>query len=78
MKRNRKNGNIQQEFTGPLWDDDTQVRGLGELVLLEEFEKASIADHGYFREQWVFPLLAEGLPIDRVFELLLSGAVQPN
>jgi len=76
MKRNRKSPNIQQEFTGPLWDDNP--RGLGETVLLEEFERASCADHGYFREQWVFPLLAEGLPIDCVFDLLLSGAVQPN
>jgi len=77
MKRSRKDELIQ-EFSGPLWDDRPEPRGLREVVLLEEFVKASYEDHGYFREQWVFPLLAEGLSMDRVFELLLSGAVLPN
>jgi len=78
MRRNRKGGTIEQDFSGPLWDNGSELRGLREVALLEEFLKASSEEHGYFRENWVFPLLAEGVDIDRIFQLLVNGAVRPN
>jgi hypothetical protein len=75
MKKERKIATIP-EFSGPLWDDH-QLESR-EIVLLEEFLKASFEEPGYFREEWVHPLLAEGLPLPRVFDLLLSGALRPN
>lgn len=75
MRRDKKGGTIQ-EFTGPLWDDHRLESR--EAVLLEELVKASFEERGYFREEWVNPLLAEGVSLSRVFDLLLSGALQPN
>jgi hypothetical protein len=76
MRRERKKGSIQAEFSGPLWDGCT--RDSSERAALEEFVKASYENPDYFREEWVNPLLDEGLDLDSIFDLLLSGSVRPN
>ena len=73
--RREKNGAIQ-EFSGPLWDD--RPTDLEETVVLEALVKASYEDPDDFREEWVNPLMAEGLNLDRIFDLLLSGTARPN
>jgi hypothetical protein len=73
--RREKNGAIQ-EFGGPLWDD--RPTDLEERVVLEALVKASYEHPDDFREEWVNPLMAEGLNLDRIFDLLLSGTARPN
>jgi hypothetical protein len=76
MRRERKKGTVPGEFNGPLWDGSP--RDSGERVVLEELVKASYENPDYFREEWVNPLLAEGLDLDSIFDLLLSGSLLPN
>jgi hypothetical protein len=71
----RKKSGAIQEFSGPLWGD--RPCDLGETVL-EALVKASYEDSGDFHEEWVNPLMAEGLNLDRIFDLLLSGTARPN
>jgi hypothetical protein len=76
MRNERKKRAVQEEFNGPLWDNGPKEPG--ESVVLEELVKASYENPDYFREEWVNPLLAEGLDLDRIFDLLLCGSVRPN
>lgn len=73
--RRKKSGAIQ-EFSGPLWDD--RPTDLEETVVLEALVKASYEDPDDFREEWVNLLMAEGLNLNRIFDLLLSGTARPN
>jgi hypothetical protein len=75
MSRQR-NGAAIQEFSGPLWDDP--AREFAPTPVLEELVKASWENPDYFSEEWVNPLVAEGLDLDRIFDLLLTGTAQPN
>ena len=76
MKRGRKDEAVQ-EFSGPLWDD--HPREFGDRAVLAALLEASYEHPDCFDEEWVTPLLAEGLDFDRVFHLLLlCGAVRPN
>jgi len=75
MSRERKGGAIQ-EFSGPLWDD--RPKEFVSTVVLEELVKASCENPDHFCEEWLHPLVAEGLDLDRIFDLLLNGTVQPN
>jgi hypothetical protein len=76
MRRERKKGAVKAEFSGPLWDSGP--RDSSERAVLEELVKASCENPDYFREEWVNPLLDEGLDLDSIFDLLLSGSVRPN
>lgn len=76
MRRERKKVTVQAEFSGPLWDSGP--RDPSERVVLEELVKASYENPDYFREEWVDPLLAEGLDLDSIFDLLLTGSLLPN
>jgi hypothetical protein len=64
------------EFSGPLWDD--RPADFEEAAFLEALMKASHEDAQDFEEAWVNPLMAEGLNLNRIFELLLSGTARPN
>jgi hypothetical protein len=75
MTRERKPRTIQG-FSGPLWDD--RPANYRESVALEELVRASFENPDNFREVWVNPLLAEGLNLDDIFEVLLSGTTRPN
>jgi hypothetical protein len=75
MKERRSKAALQG-FTGPLWDDCP--RNYAESVALEELVKASYENPDNFREEWLNPLLAEGLNVDGIFEVLLVGTTRPN
>lgn len=64
------------EFSGPLWDDhrDNQREGEAFDGLVDQY---SDNPHS-FAQDWLQPLLAEGLSADGVLDLLVSGATKPN
>lgn len=65
-----------EAFKGPLWEDRPTT--YQESVALEELVKASYENPDDFREEWLNPLLAEGLNPENVFEVLLAGSIHPN
>jgi hypothetical protein len=67
---------LSSEFRGPLWDDQ-QSEGK-EVSVLEELMRESYENQSGFHQDWLQPLLAEGLTLDRVFDLVLDGSIQPN
>lgn len=72
MRRERKN-KLTQDFTGPLWDDHHPDFSTAEM---EELANASHEET--FRQDWLYPLLAEGLELENIVDLLLSSKVRPN
>jgi len=75
MKRKRK-GQVLQDFSGPLWDNPQPQPS--EIQALQELLGSSCKNPDEFHRTWVDPLLAEGLNIGRVLDLLLNGKVLPN
>lgn len=75
MKRQGKL-EANHEFHGPLWDDHRKDQREGEAFdgLIGQYSENPRS----FAEDWLQPLLAEGLTADRVLELLLCGAIKPN
>jgi len=72
MRRARKN-KLLQDFTGPLWDDrhpDFSSAAMEEL--------ANASHEEIFRQDWFYPLLAEGVELEQIVDLLLSSKVRPN
>ena len=67
---------LSSEFSGPLWDDGQT--GDKEISVLEELMRESYENKNGFHQDWLQPLLAEGLTLDRVFDLVLDGSVRPN
>jgi hypothetical protein len=75
MKRVRRKDQI--EFSGPLWED--RHANSGEVLLaLEQLAKEFNDNPEDFDEIWLRPLLTEGLKVDKIYELLLDGAIRPN
>jgi hypothetical protein len=64
------------EFRGPLWDDHRNDQREGQAFdgLVDQYS----ANPHSFVEDWLQPLLAEGLSADGVLDLLVNGAIQPN
>lgn len=76
MKRVPKDKPIEF-YDGPLWED--RRANLVELLsALEQLAKELSDGPDDFDEAWLRPLLTEGLKVDKVYELLLDGAVRPN
>lgn len=72
MRRERKN-KLMEDFTGPLWDD--QHSNFSEAAM-EELANSSGEDS--FRQDWLYPLMAEGVELEQIVDLLLSSKVRPN
>ena len=72
MRRERKN-KLMQDFTGPLWDDQQS-----EFSPAAMDELASASREETFREDWLYPLMAEGVELEQIVDLLLSSKVRPN
>ena len=51
---------------------------LPEIIALEELVKGSSEDPEAFLEQWLRPLLREGLSIDRAYEVVIESVLRPN
>ena len=49
-----------------------------EIIALEELVKGSSEDPEAFLEQWLRPLLREGLSIERAYEVVIESVLQPN
>lgn len=75
MSRERKNGSLPG-FTGPLWDEYRTETG--EAVALEELANQSYTQQNGLAEDWLQPLLDEGLSFDGIVDLLLRSRLRPN
>ena len=49
-----------------------------EIIALEELVKGSSEDPEAFLEEWVRPLLRQGLSIERAYEVVLESVLRPN
>ncbi|HTZ46709.1 MAG TPA: hypothetical protein VMH20_03915 [Verrucomicrobiae bacterium] len=72
MRRERKK-KLTEDFTGPLWDDPHT--NFGETAM-EELASASREET--FRQDWLYPLMAEGVELEQIVDLLLSSQTRPN
>jgi hypothetical protein len=75
MKKDRKM-DLSSEFSGPLWGD--RQRDSKEVSALEALINESYGNKTGFHQEWLQSLLAEGLTLDRVFDLVFDASVQPN
>jgi hypothetical protein len=75
MIHERRNGN-KTEFLALL---ERLAQGdTGELTSLEQVLKASHEDPDLFEEEWLRPLLRQGVGVGEAFELILEGTLRPN
>ena len=51
---------------------------MGEILALEELVKGSSEDPEAFLEEWLRPLLRQGLSIERAYELVIESVLRPN
>ena len=49
-----------------------------EIMALEELVKGSSEDPEAFLEQWLRPLLRQGLSIERAYEEVIESVLRPN
>ena len=49
-----------------------------EIIALEELVKGSSEDPEAFLEQWLRPLLRQGLSIERAYEVVIESVLRPN
>ena len=49
-----------------------------EIMALEELVKGSSEDPEAFLEQWLRPLLRQGLSIERAYEVVIESVLRPN
>jgi hypothetical protein len=51
---------------------------LREIIALEELVKGSTEDPEAFLEEWLRPLLRQGLSIERAYEVVIESVLRPN
>ena len=51
---------------------------LAEIIALEELVKGSTEDPEAFLEEWLRPLLRQGLSIERAYEVVIESVLRPN
>jgi hypothetical protein len=51
---------------------------LPEIIALEELVKGSTEDPEAFLEEWLQPLLRQGLSIVRAYEVVIESVLRPN
>ena len=49
-----------------------------EIIALEELVKGSTEDPESFLEEWLRPLLRQGLSIERAYEVVIESVLRPN
>jgi len=49
-----------------------------EIIALEELVKGSTEDPEAFLEEWLQPLLRQGLSIERAYEVVIESVLRPN
>jgi hypothetical protein len=48
------------------------------IIALEELVKGSTEDPEAFLEEWLRPLLRQGLSIERAYEVVIESVLRPN
>lgn len=48
------------------------------LIALEQFVEGSTENPEAFMEEWLRPLLRQGLSIEQAYEVVIEGALRPN
>ena len=51
---------------------------MSEIIALEELVKGSTEDPEAFLEEWLRPLLRQGLSIERAYEVVIESVLRPN
>ena len=51
---------------------------LPEIIALEELVKGSTEDPEAFLEEWLQPLLRQGLSIERAYDVVIESVLRPN
>jgi len=51
---------------------------MGEIIALEELVKGSSENPEAFIEEWLRPLLRQGLSVERAYELVIESVLRPN
>lgn len=49
-----------------------------EIDALEQLMKESYDNPEIFHEEWLRPLLREGLSMDKAYDVLVEGTIRPN
>lgn len=49
-----------------------------EIIALDELVKGSTEDPEAFLEEWLRPLLRQGLSIERAYEVVIESVLRPN
>lgn len=50
----------------------------GKLIALEQFVEESTENPEAFMEEWLRPLLRQGLSIEQAYDVVIEGALRPN
>lgn len=50
----------------------------GKLIALEQFVEESTENPEAFMEEWLRPLLRQGLSMEQAYEVVIEGALRPN
>ena len=51
---------------------------MGEIIALEELVKGSSENPEAFVEEWLGPLLRQGVSVERAYELVIESVLRPN
>jgi hypothetical protein len=78
MRRERRSG-VLEEFKGPLWEENgSKMTAMDGVSAIEQLVNECCTNPDAFHETWLRPLLAEGLSMDRVYDLVWMGTAHPN
>ena len=72
VRRNKQNWDFRSFLER--WGQGDMV----ETAALEQFVKESSENPEGFLEEWLRPLLEQGLSMERAYELVMEGALRPN
>jgi hypothetical protein len=72
VRRNKQNWDFRSFLER--WGQGDMV----EITALEQFVKESCENPDAFLEEWLRPLLEQGLSMERAYDLVMEGALRPN
>jgi len=72
VRRNKQNWDFRSFLER--WGQGDMV----ETAAMEQFVKESSENPEGFLEEWLRPLLEQGLSMERAYELVMEGALRPN
>ena len=51
---------------------------MSEIIALEEFVKGTSENPEAFLEEWLRPLMRQGLSLERAYEVVIESVIRPN